>query len=163
MFHILAIFSAVAGLSFLLIYLIRQHHRTRMQMLRVRKLYASPVFEALYPMLKSARRHVPEEITVDKTGVMFRYLTPAGYRNAFLMKEHGFAYLTPDQQEAMLVVLEECLPTLRQNDHYRYSRKPHRLINGTTEYSYTYTMANSYKIILARSTYYDPRMEAKLR
>ena len=34
---------------------------------------------------------------------------------------------------------------------------------GTTEYSYTYTMANSYKITLARSTYYDPRMEAKLR
>lgn len=163
MFHFFAVLTAVAGLIVLLVVLIRQHRRTRLQQLRVRKLYASPVFEALYPMLKGARRHVPEQITVDKTGVLFRYLTPAGYRNAFLMKEHGFAYLTPDQQEAMLVVLEECLPTLRQNDHYRFSQKTQRLIDGRSERSYTYTMANSYKITLARSTYYDPRMEAKLR
>jgi len=143
--------------------LIRQHHRTRMQQLRVRKLYASPVFEALYPMLRGARRHVPERVTVDKTGVIFYYLTPAGSSNAFLMKEHGFAYLTPEQQEAMLVVLEECLPTLRENDHYHFRKKSQRLLNGCQDFSYSYTMSNSYKITLARSTYYDPRMEAKLR
>lgn len=161
--RLFAILAATVVLIILLVHLIKQYRYSRMVQLRVRKLYASPVYEAMQPLLKAAQHRQLERLSIDKTGVLFQYLIPSGSRSAFLMKNHGFAYLTPEQQDAMRALLEQCLPKLRDHTRYQLSKKKHRLLNGDVEYSYSYVMANSYKITLTRATYYDPKLQARLR
>lgn len=112
-------------------------------------------------MLKAARRHSVERVTVDKTGVVLRYFQPRSMETAFLMRPSGYAYLTPEQQEAMRVVLEECLPSLRDQQKYRLSRQRVRLLNGDIEYVYHYTISNAYKAELSRAAYYDPALQTR--
>lgn len=163
MVRLFAILAATIFLIILLVQLIKQYRYTRMVQLRMRKLYASPVYEALRPMLKAARHRQLERISIDKTGVLFQYMIPSGSRSAFLMKNYGFAYLTPEQQDAMRALLEQCLPNLGDRTCYQLNKKKHRLVNGDVEYSYSYVMANSYKITLTRANYYDPELTARLR
>ena len=152
------VLEAVLG-TLLLVYLIaalvREIRRLQRQRMRVRKLYASPVFQDMLPMLEHARRRHLEQVRVDKTGVLITYLFPAGSNTAFLMKPHGYAYLTEEQQAAMRTLLEECLPKLRQRGCYRLLRRTYRLVNGQVEYSYRYVMQNRYKASLVRIPYYE--------
>ena len=141
--------------------LYREHRNTKKLRLRVQKLYASQLFEDMMPMLKAARRHSVERVTVDKTGVVLRYFQPRSMETAFLMRPSGYAYLTPEQQEAMRVVLEECLPSLRDQQKYRLSRRRVRLLNGDIEYVYHYTISNAYKAELSRAAYYDPALQTR--
>lgn len=147
------ILLAAALLAYLIVLICREARAVRRHKLRVRKLYASPVFEAMLPFLSTARRRRLEQARVDKTGVLFTYLTPPGSSSAFLMKKQGFAYLTPEQQNAMRTLLEECLPYLQDRSMYRVSRRVYRLVNGEKEYSYRYVIQNDYKAMLARSRY----------
>lgn len=157
------ILAAVVLLFIALLYMIKQYRYSRMVRLRVRKLYASPVFDALYPVLRTVQNRPLERISIDKTGVLFQYLAPSGSSSAFMMKNYGFAYLTNEQQDAMRALLEECLPKLADRSRYQLGKKKHRLVNGDVEYSYSYTMNISYKLTLTRATYYDPKLQTKLR
>lgn len=141
--------------------LYQEHRHQKKLRLHVQKLYASQLFEDMMPMLKAARRHSVEQVTVDKTGVMLRYFQPHSMETAFLMRPNGYAYLTPEQQEAMRVILEECLPALRDQQKYRLSRRRIRLVNGDTEYEYRYTINNAYKATLVRAPYYDGSLQIR--
>ena len=142
-------------LVYLIAALVREIRRLQRQRMRVRKLYASPVFQDMLPMLEHARRRRLEQVRVDKTGVLITCLFPAGSNTAFLMKPHGYAYLTEEQQAAMRTLLEECLPKLRQRGCYRLLRRAYRLVNGQVEYSYRYVIQNRYKASLVRIPYYE--------
>ena len=76
----------------------RQQKRLR---LRVQKLYASQLFEDMLPLLQACRKRQLEQVIVDKTGVVMRYLHFAGSESAFLMRPNGYRYLSPGQQEAL--------------------------------------------------------------
>ena len=141
------------------VYFYREHLREKKLQLRVQKLYASQLFEDMIPMLKFARHHSIEQLSVDKTGVVLRYLHADGAETAFLMRANGYAYLTVEQQEAMRSVLEEVLPKLRETDKYHVTRQRVVLLNGCTEYTYQYTMTNSYKSMLSRAPYYDGTLQ----
>ena len=130
--------------------------------LRVKKLYASQLFEDILPLLKTARKRHVEQLMVDKTGIVLRYLHPVGSETAFLMRPHGYAYLTPELQEALRVVLEECLPKLKDTGRYYVSRRRIRLVNGDIEYAYRYTISNAYKARLSRAPYYDGSLQTRL-
>lgn len=143
--------------------LVQDHLRARHLRLRVKKLYASQLFEELLPMLKTAKKRHIEQLMIDKTGLAIRYFQPAGAEAAFLMRVHGYAYLTPEQQEALRMVLEECLPSLRDGRRYCLSRRRIRLVNGDTEFVYRYTIANPYKAMLVRAPYYDGSLQATTR
>ena len=69
----------------------REHIREQKLQLRVQKLYASQLFEDMIPMLQFARRHAVEQLVVDKTGVVLRYLHSEGAETAFLMRPNGYA------------------------------------------------------------------------
>jgi len=141
------------------VYFYQEHIREKKLQLRVQKLYASQLFEDMMPMLRFARHHAIEQLSVDKTGVVLRYLHSDGAETAFLMRANGYAYLTVEQQEAMRSVLEECLPKLRDSDKYHVIRKRVVLLNGSTEYTYQYAMSNSYKSLLTRAPYYDGTLQ----
>ena len=128
--------------------------------LRVNKLYASQLFEDMTPLIKAARKRPIERLKVDKTGVTLRFLYGAE-DSAYLMRPNGYRYLTQEQQEALRVVLEECLPKLRDGHRYGVTRKRVRLLNGSVEYAYHYTMLNDYKATLMRASYYDGSLQAK--
>ena len=140
-------------------YFYQEHLREKKLQLRVQKLYASQLFEDMIPMLQFARHNAIEQLVVDKTGVVLRYLHSEGAETAFLMRANGYAYLTVEQQEAMRSVLEECLPKLRDKEKYHVIRKRVVLLNGTTEYAYQYTISNSYKARLTRAPYYDGTLQ----
>ena len=86
----------------------RQQQRLR---LRIKKLYASQLFEDMLPLLQACRKRPLEQLIVDKTGVVMRYLHFAGGESAFLMRPNGYRYLSPDQQEALRAVLLDILDT----------------------------------------------------
>ena len=136
----------------------RQQKRLR---LRVQKLYASQLFEDMLPLLQACRKRQLEQVIVDKTGVVMRYLHFAGSESAFLMRPNGYRYLSPGQQEALRSVLEDCLPKLRDSQLYHVSRQRIRLLNGQVEYAYRYTITNAYKARLARAPYYDGTLQAR--
>lgn len=136
----------------------RQQQRLR---LRVQKLYASQLFEDMLPLLQACRKRPLEQVIVDKTGVVMRYLHSAGGESAFLMRPNGYRYLTHEQQEALRTVLEECLPKIRDSQRYHLTRQRIRLLNGQVEYAYRYTITNAYKARLARASYYDGTLQAR--
>lgn len=140
-------------------YFYRERIREKKLQLRVQKLYASQLFEDMIPILQFARHHAIEQLCVDKTGVVLRYLNVKGADSAFMMRRNGYNYLTVEQQEAMRSVLEECLPKLREADKYHVSRKRVTLLNGAVEYTYQYTISNRYKSMLSRAPYYDGTMQ----
>lgn len=140
-------------------YFYHEHIREKRLQLRVQKLYASQLFEDMIPMLQFARRNAIEQLAVDKTGVVLRYLHSEGAETAFLMRPNGYAYLTVEQQEAMRSVLEECLPKLRDVEKYHVTRKRVVLLNGSVEYTYQYTIDNAYKAQLNRAPYYDGTLQ----
>lgn len=143
--------------------LFQEGQRSRRHKLRVQKLYASPIFQEMLPVLTMAKKRPLEQVTIDKTGVRFAYMTPVGSWDVFDMKENGFAYLTFEQQEAMRTLLEECLPKLADIKRYRSSSRRVRLVNGDVEYEFRYVMQNSYKAMLARAPYYDSSLQTRLR
>ena len=142
-------------------YFYQEHLREKKLQLRVQKLYASQLFEDMIPMLQFAKRHAVEQLVVDKTGVVLRYLHAEGAETAFLMRANGYAYLTVEQQEAMRSVLEECLPKLRETEKYHVTRKRIVLLNGSVEYAFHYTIDNSYKAQLNRAPYYDGTLQPR--
>lgn len=141
----------------------QETQRLRRHALRVKKLYASELFEELAPVLAMARKRHVEQITIDKTGLLFAYLSPVGSHTAFLMKNHGFAYLSLEQQQAMETVLEECLPKLKDKKRYRHSSRRLHLVKGDVDYVFRYTMQNGYKTKLNRAPYYDANMQEAVR
>lgn len=140
----------------------RERTQQKRLRLRVQKFYASQLFEDMMPQLRFSKKQQIEQITVDKTGVVFRYLHLQNNEAAFLMRPHGYRYLTPEQQEALRAVLEECLPQLRDHKLYHLIRRRVRLLNGDIEYVYQYTIANAYKASLMRAPYYDGTLKTHL-
>lgn len=128
--------------------------RRRRLAFRVRKLYASTLYADMKPLLKLARKYPVERIVVDKTGVAVRLLHGGSDEYAFLMRPNGYAYLTPEQQEALRVVLEERIPVLRDYTRYSVQRKRSTLLNGQREFAYHYTIVSNYKTQLMRSHYF---------
>ena len=159
---VLCILLAGTLAGMVVLYFYREHIRERKLQLRVRKLYASQLFMDMIPMLQIARHSQIEQVTVDKTGVVIRYLHSGSAESAFLMRPNGYAYLTPDQQEAMRSVLEECLPKLEDASRYHVLRKRIRLLNGDLEYAYQYTITIPYKARLCRAPYYDGSLQRQL-
>lgn len=142
-----------------ILYFYQDHLREKKLHLRVQKLYASQLYEDMIPMLSAARHHAVEQMIVDKTGVSVKYLQEGGPETAFLLRPNGYRYFTPEQQEAMRTVLEECIPKLAETEKYHVVRKRITLLNGDTEYAYQYLITNSYKARLNRAAYYDGTLQ----
>ena len=158
----LPIVLAILLFGFTAFLAVRERLNSRRHQLRVRKLYASPVFDSLLPLLKVARKRHIEQVVIDKTGVLFSFLSPVGSNLGFMMKEYGFQYLSLEQQEAMRTVLEECLPQLRDHKLYRVNRKRITLLNGEVEFVCRYIIQNTYKVKLIRAPYYDAALRTRM-
>ena len=72
---VLAVAVLVGAAIALLVRDRRQQQRLR---LRIKKLYASQLFEDMLPLLQACRKRPLEQLIVDKTGVVMRYLHFAG-------------------------------------------------------------------------------------
>lgn len=152
---VLPVILAAVLASAVIIYFYRDHVREKKLQLRVQKLYASQLFEDMIPLITHARHCPLEKLAVDKTGVVLRSLHADSHETGFLMRPNGYAYLTPEQQEAMRTMLEECVPKLQDTSRYHVTRRRKVLLNGDIEYVYQYTISNDYKALLSRAAYYD--------
>ena len=161
MHNILPIVLAALLAGVVVIYFYQEHVREKKLQIRVKKLYASQLFEDMIPMLRAVKHHSVEQLMLDKKGVSVRYLHADSPETAFLMRPNGYDYLTPEQQEAMRVMLEECLPKLTDSASYHVGRKRVRQLNGDVEYMYQYTMTNAYKTRLCRAPYYDGTLQTR--
>ena len=149
------LFIALLGIVAVAYFLWLDHKRSRLLCLRVKKLHASPMFAALAPMLKNAQNRPIEQLTVDKTGVVIRFLHPAGSEVRFRLRDLGYGYLSQEKQEALVVLLEQFLPRVADVHRYSFKKKRTLLLNGHYESYYQYTILNSYKTSLVRAPYYD--------
>ena len=131
----------------------------RMLRMRVKKLYGSGMFKEMVPMLKNAQKRPIEELVIDKTGVVFRFLEPPGSESRFLMREHNYRYLTEEKQEAMLILLEEFLPKITDTHRYSLRKRKTRLVGKQSETYYQYVILNSYKMSLSRAPYYEHSLQ----
>ena len=71
---ILPVLLAAMLAGIVVAYFYQEHLREKKLQLRVQKLYASQLFEDMIPMLQFARHNAIEQLVVDKTGVVLRYL-----------------------------------------------------------------------------------------
>jgi hypothetical protein len=129
---------------------------------KTQKLYASPLFEAMRPVLKQARKYAVESLSIDKNGFSFRFLFPYGYETRFDLAEHGYPPMDVEKQEALLLLMEEVLPKLTAHDRYRFRSVRRRLLDGEVEYQYKYIIRIDYKNLLARAPYYDGTLQGQL-
>lgn len=149
---IIVTFIGIGLLGYLIVLDNRKAHRQR---LRIKKMYAGPMFQALLPILKSFKKRPFEQLKLDASGVYIRLLQPAGAEIRFLFSEHGSANLTPEKQEALLTLIESALPKLTDVNRYRLRKKHRKQLNGKYEPVYSYIMDIEYKIALNRAPYYD--------
>lgn len=156
------IILALLFTAFVIVLVYKQYAHARRLKLLVRKLYSTRLFDELAPLLRMAKRQPLEQITVDKTGIRIRLLYQAGSEFSFLMAERGYSYLSDERQEAMRVLLEQCVPKLADRKRYYVACRRERLINGDVEHSYSYTMKTAYKNKLVRAPYYDGSLKARL-
>ncbi len=131
--------------------------RNRMQMLRfhVKKMHGSPLFADLTPLLRRAQNRPIEQLTIDKTGLTLRFMQPVGSVMSFQVRDYGYAYLTPEKQEALLVLLEQFLPLIVDSHRYALRKRRTWLLNGKSEISYQYTILTAYKTSLVRAPHYE--------
>ena len=155
-------FIAIIGISLVVYLLVADRRRVRMQRLRVKKLYASPMFEAMKPMLVRAQKYSVESLSIDKTGFTFRFLFPFGYELHFNMADYGYPNLTNEKQEALLLLLEEFVPKLTMHDNYSFRTVRNKLLDGHVEYQYKYIIRIDYKTLLTRAPYYDGSLQSQL-
>jgi len=156
------LFIALIGIAFVVYLLVADRRRMRLQRLRVKKLHASPMFEAMKPVLTRAQRYSVESLVIDKTGFTLRFLFPFGYEIRFNMSDYGYPNLTNDKQEALLLLLEEFVPKMTTHDNYSFRSIRTRLLDGHVEYQYKYIIRIDYKNMLTRAPYYDGSLQSQL-
>ena len=133
----------------------REHVRAEKLRLLAIKMHASPMFAQLSPMLKNAQSRPIEQLWVDKTGVIVRYIYPAGSETRFILRDHGYAPLSEEKQRALLTLLEEFLPLIADSHRYALKKKRFLLINGRFETYYHYNIHHAYKATLMRAPQYQ--------
>ena len=154
---------ALIGISAVVYLIVADRKRVRVQRLRVKKLYASPMFEAMRPMLQRAQKFSVESLTIDKTGFVIRYLNPVGYEMHFHMADYDYPLLTLEKQEALLLLLlEEFVPKLTAHNYYSFRSKRTKLLDGHVEYQYRYIIQTDYKNLLTRAPYYDGSLQSQV-
>ena len=131
------------------------HKNFRLLKLRARKMYASPMFAEIKPLLVSAQNRPIERMTIDKTGFVIEYMDPAETKIRFAMEDYGCYDLTPQRQEALAMLIERYLPCITDNHRYVLKKKRIHLPNGQSETYYSYVIRNHYKTALVRAPYYD--------
>ena len=156
------LFIAFIGIALVVCLVLDDRKRMRLQRLRVKKLYASSMFEAMKPILLRAQKFSVESLTIDKTGFAFRFLSPVGYETHFRMADYGYPNLTLDKQEALLLLLEEFVPKLTTHNCYSFRSKRTRLLDGHVEYQYRYIIQIDYKNLLNRAPYYDGSLQSQV-
>ena len=156
------LFIALLGISVVVYLIVADRHRMRVQRLRVKKLYASPMFEAMRPILTRAQKFPVESLSIDKTGFSLRFLFPFGYETSFHMADYGYPNLTNEKQEALLLLLEEFVPKMTAHDFYSFRSTRTKLLDGHVEYQYKYIIRIDYKTLLTRAPYYDGSLQSPL-
>ncbi|MEA4998384.1 MAG: hypothetical protein VB087_03250 [Candidatus Limiplasma sp.] len=156
------ILIAIIGIALVVYLVVADRKRMHMQRLRVKKLHASPLFEAMRPALQRAQRFSIESLVIDKTGFSLRFLSPYGYETHFRMADYGYPNLSLEKQEALLLLLEELVPKLTTQDCYAFRSLRHKLLDGHVEYQYRYLIQTDYKNLLTRAPYYDGSLQAKV-
>lgn len=146
---------AIVGVALVGYMIWLDNRNLRLLKLRVKKMHASDMFADLAPILKSAQNRPIEELVVDKTGIVIRYMQPAGAESRFILRDHGYKNFSPEKQEALLLLLEQFLPRITDSNRYSLKKKRTRLLNGHMETYYQYTIHNNYKTTLVRAPYYD--------
>ena len=159
---ILYFFIALIGIALVVYLLFADRKRIRLQRLRVQKMYASPLFEEMRPLLQRARRLSVESLTIDRTGFRIRFLFPYGYEDRFLMAERGYEDLSLEKQEALLLLLLEILPKLTTHDCYAFRSFRKKMLDGHVEYRYRYIIQIDYKNLLTRAPYYDGTLQSQV-
>ena len=153
---------AFIGMIVVVYLMFADRRRARMQRLKVKKLYSSPRFEVMRPMLRQAQKYSIESLTIDKTGFTIRFLFPFGHETKFCVTDHGYPNLTIDRQETLLMLLEEVVPKLTASDCYSFRSVRNRLLDGRVEYQYKYLIQIDYKNMLIRAPYYNGSLQSQL-
>ena len=153
------VYAAALFLGLAAFLLRRERVRMHKITLLAQKMHASPMFAELSPLLKSAQHRAIELLTVDKTGVIIRYIHPAGSESRFLVRDYGFPALSEEKQRALLYILEQFLPLIADTHRYTLRKKRILLLNGRFETYHQYTILNAYKTTLTRASQYSKRKQ----
>lgn len=169
LYIIIALFAA-ALIGYLLWLDKRRQQRLR---LRVKKLYASPMYAAMWQKIKECRSRTIEHLRLDQNGFTVSFMQPAGeiarYASiksiSFILRREGFITLSPEQEEALIILMEDALPKLSDGRKYAFRRSREQLQNGAINTVFDYVIKNEYKNMLARAPYYDETLskEAMVR
>jgi hypothetical protein len=153
---------AFLGVAFAAYLMVLDRRRARYLRLKAQKMYASPLYSALRPVLRQAQKSPLESLTVEQAGLAFHFLSPNGYALRFDMAAHGFPPLSMEKQEALLLILEENIPKLAARNHYCFRSIRKKLLNGQVEYRYKFIIRIDYKNKLTLAPYYDGSLQSQL-
>ena len=161
--NVLSIIVLILGIGWIGYLIVDDNQRAHKQRLRAQKMYASPMFQELLPILKSFRKVPFEQLQVDRFGLYIRLIQPGGQEIRFRFGEHGASTFSLEKQEALLALVESSLPKIADSNRYRLYKKRRRMLNGKFEYIFTYVVDTDYKIAINRAPYYDGTMQATPR
>ena len=85
------LFIAMIGIAAVVYLMVVDRRRMRVQRLRVKKLHASPMFEAMKPLIQRAQKYSIESLSIDKTGFTLRFLFPFGLLVFWVSRRSGCA------------------------------------------------------------------------
>ncbi len=161
--NVLSIIIMLLGIGWVAYLIVMDNRKAYKQRLRAQKMYASPMFQELQPMLKPFRKAPFEQLKVDRFGVYVRLVQPGGEEICYRFDEHGYPNLTLERQEALLTLLESALPRITDSNQYHLRKKRRKMLSGKYEYIFAYIIDTDYKISLNRAPYYDSSLQTTQR
>ena len=138
---VICVALAVLGLALLWHEHIRQSH----QLLAMRKMRGSKLYEELYAIVESVRERDLDEVRIERDRISFFSIYPPGKIADFDLQKAGYHPLDNQRAFALAQVLAMDIPQLQSSRNYDFRRYKEMRPNGAANEIYVFTVRKAYK------------------
>lgn len=142
------LFFCAFGLVAVLALLIADEKRRQHELLQMERMRSSMLYYELYPLVLFARKHDIDRVQIERNRVVFYGVCPPGSMGEFSLTERNYRPLNEQRTRALMLVLAEDIPILRENGCYRLQRYRVYRPNGKRDDAYQYVIRSRYKTAL---------------
>ena len=134
------------------------HRRRQHEQVYKERMRGSMLYYEIYPLVAEAQKHPIDRVLVERSRVVIHTVYPPGMLGEYMITASGHRPLNEDRTWALLEVIAEDLPVLRQSGCYRLKRYRVTRPNGKKDNSYMFIIKNSYKAEVLYARQRKPRL-----
>ena len=134
------------------------HRRRQHEQINKERMRGSMLYYEIYPLVAEAQKHPIDRVVVDRSRVTIHTVYPPGMLGEYALTATGHRPLNEDRTWALLQVIADDLPALRQARCYRLKRFRVTRPNGKKDWAYMIIIKNHYKAEVLCARQRKPRL-----